>query len=145
VTREVLHGPTEEDRRAAHAAATRRRAEGPPRPCGAEDEALALAAADRRNGMAARALAWLAWAYNRSPLRVFLDTVDLPLLLAEGVLPPLWRRLAFLPLPQERAEAYRRAARNVPWRNSGWWGCLVVLPIWTGLAALTFLALLAVL
>jgi hypothetical protein len=68
VRREVLHGPTEEDRRAVHEAAAQRRTAGPPSPpTWMEDEALALAAADPRNGPLPRVLAWLAWAYNRSP------------------------------------------------------------------------------
>lgn len=145
MTPEVLHGPTEEDRRAIHAAVARRRREGPPRPWWTEDEALALAAADHRNGYLARAAAWLAWAYNRSPLRIFLDTPDMPLLIAEGLLPPLWRWLAFLPLPPDRAATYRQAARGMPERNSGWLGCLVVLPVWAGLAVLTLWVLLATL
>jgi len=145
MTPERLHGPSEADRRAAHEAAARRRDEGAPTPCWVEDEALALAAADRRNGAVPRALAWLAWAYNRSPLRVFLETTDLPLLIAEGVLPPLWRWLAFGLLPGDRAAAYRRAARGAPRRGSGWAGCLVALPVWAGLAALTLWALLATL
>ena len=143
MTREALHGPTEDDRRAVHAAAARRRTETPRPPCWAEDEALALAAADPRNGPSTRALAWLTWAYNRSPLRIFLDTPDMPLLIAEGVLPPLWRRLAFLLLPADRAAAYRRAAQGGPERNSGWLGCLVVLPVWAGFSLLTLWALLA--
>jgi hypothetical protein len=69
----------------------------------------------------------------------------MPLLIAEGILPTLWRRLAFLPLPADRAAAYRQAAKDMPERNSGWAGCLVVLPVWAGLAALTLWALLATL
>jgi len=135
--------PSEEDRRAARAAAALRRGQPPVRHGREEDEALALAAADPRNGPATRALAWFAWAYNRSPLRALLDLPDLPLLVAEGVLPPLWRRLAFLPLPADRAAAYRRAARDAPCRHSGWAGCAVTLPVWGGLAAVTLWALLA--
>ncbi|WP_458096461.1 hypothetical protein [Roseomonas sp. WA12] len=145
MTHEQLHGPTERDRRAAHAAAARHRRNGPAPPWWAEDEALALAASDPRNGPLTRAATWLAWAYNRSPLRVFLDLPSMPLLIAEGILPPVWRRLAFLLLPTDRAAAYRRAAKAVPERNSGWIGCLVVLPVWVSLAALTLWALLATL
>jgi len=143
VRREVLHGPTEKDCRAVHDAAARKRAEGTSPTCSTEDEALALAAADPSNGSLPRAMAWLAWAYNRSPLRAFLDLLDMPLLIAEGVLPSLWRWLAFRLLPTERAVAYRRAAHGRPRRSSGWLGCLVVLPVWTGLAALTLWLLLA--
>ena len=142
----MLHGPTEEDRRAAYEAAVQRQpARSPSPPAWMEDEALALAAADPRNGPLSRVLAWLAWAYNRSPLRAFLDLPDMPLLIAEGVLPPLWRRLGFLLLSPEHAAASRQAAQSLPSRSSGWLGCLVVLPVWVGLAALTLWLLLATL
>ncbi|MFT8243553.1 hypothetical protein [Roseomonas sp. BN140053] len=140
---EGLHGPTEDDRCALRAIAAARRGMAPAPPSWAADEALALAAADRRNGFAARGLAWLAWAYNRSPLREAVELLDWPPLILEGVLPPLGRWLAFLSLPADRAAAYRLAARNAPRRNSGWAGCLVALPVWVEVTALVLWALTA--
>ena len=139
--RDVLHGPSEEDRRAVEAAAARRRTR-PVRVTGwTKDEALALAAADHAVSPAARALAWLVWAYNRAPPRALLDAVDWPLILVEGVLPPLGRWLAFRCLPAHRIAVHVQAAQAAPNRSSGWAGCLVVLVVWaalTGLAVWAF-------
>ena len=67
----------------------------------------------------------------------------MPLLIGEGVLPPIWRWLIFRLLLADRAGAYQRTARMAPERSSGWLGWLVVLPVRAGLAALTLWVLLA--
>ncbi|WBV44133.1 hypothetical protein [Pseudoroseomonas cervicalis] len=104
---------------------------------------LALVAADRRNAWPRRGLAWLGWAYNRSPLRPLLDLSDWASLLGDGLLPPLWRWIALLGLPAAREAAYAEAARQAVRRSSGWAGALVSLVVWVGLLALLVLALLA--
>lgn len=98
-----------------------------------EDAALLLASRDRGVAAPGRALAWLAWAYGRSPLRPVPEVLDAFWGL-DGLLPPLLRRLAFAAIGRAGAGQHRAATAGQPAGSSRWRGVLVALLLWAGLA-----------
>lgn len=100
-----------------------------------EDAALLRASGDERLGLVPRGIAWLAWAYRRSPPRVLTELADLTGL-PDLLLAPLLRHVAFRAIGRGSAAEHRAATAG---RNelvsSGWPGVVVFILLWGAVLA----------